>query len=256
MPVARLFRPVDFPPNTRRKVGWITGDPNRRGGRIFRMQEIVQWSELAPGALFFGQPPKVDKLHNRPIHTDLEAAKSPGELARLIEAIATHQDREAFVALFDHFAPRIKGLLMRSNTPAPAAEELAQEALLTVWRKAAQFDRERASASAWIFTIARNLRIDGVRREQRGQRLEFEAGESADQPTPPDTLLLASERDRRVHAALAQLSDEQMKVVRLSFFDGKPHANIAAELELPLGTVKSRIRLAMNRLRELLGDMT
>lgn len=183
-------------------------------------------------------------------------ARSPADLARLIEAVAARQDRDAFAVLFDHFAPRIKAFLMRSNLPAAGAEELAQEALLIVWRKAAQFDRTRAGASSWIFTIARNLRIDSARRELRGKVLDLEAGEDMEQPTPPDADLLASERDGRVRAALEHLSDEQLRVVRLSFFEGKAHGDIAAELELPLGTVKSRIRLAMNRLRELLGDLT
>jgi RNA polymerase sigma-70 factor (ECF subfamily) len=181
--------------------------------------------------------------------------QNPADLARLIEAVAG-QDRDAFALLFDHYAPRIKAFLMRSNTPAAAAEELAQDALLTVWRKAAQFDRSRASASAWVFTIARNLRIDVVRREQRGKILDLEMSEELEPPPQPDAELAASERDQRVRAALAHLSNDQMRVVRLSFFEGKPHADIATELQLPLGTVKSRIRLAMNRLRELLGDLT
>lgn len=202
-----------------------------------------------------GLAPEAGQLHDRPMPTDLEA-KTPAELARLIEAVAARQDRDAFAALFDHFAPRIKAFLMRSNLPAAGAEELAQEALLIVWRKASQFDRDRAGASSWIFTIARNLRIDSARREQRGKVLDLEANEDAEPPLPPDAELLASERDRRVRDALEHLSDEQLRVVRLSFFEGKAHGDIAAELELPLGTVKSRIRLAMNRLRELLGDLT
>jgi RNA polymerase sigma-70 factor (ECF subfamily) len=177
-------------------------------------------------------------------------------LARLIEAVANGQDRDAFGALFDHFAPRIKAFLMRTNLPAAGAEELAQEALLIVWRKAAKFDRDRAGASSWIFTIARNLRIDNARRDMRGKVLDREANEDAEQPTPPEAELLAAEREQRVRAALKNLSDEQLRVVRLSFFEGKAHGDIAAELDLPLGTVKSRIRLAMNRLRDLLGDLT
>ena len=196
-------------------------------------------------------------LTDKPISmpTAVKGAKSSAELAALIEAVAADQDREAFAALFDYFAPRIKGFLIRANTPPPAAEELAQEAMLTVWRKAAQFDRSRAGASAWIFTIARNLRIDVARRDQRA-RLLLEAEDDLEPPAPPDALLLAGERESRVQAALQALSDDQMRVVRLSFFEGKPHADIASELELPLGTVKSRIRLAMNRMRELLGDLT
>lgn len=178
------------------------------------------------------------------------------DLARLIEAVAADRDREAFTALFDYFAPQIKAVLMRSNTPPAAAEELAQDAMLTVWRKAAQFDRTRAGASAWIFTIARNLRIDAARREQRGKVLDLESSEFLEPPSQPDEEFDAGEREQRVRAALTDLTDDQIKVVRLSFFEGKAHGDIARELELPLGTVKSRIRLAMNRLRDLLGDLT
>jgi RNA polymerase sigma-70 factor, ECF subfamily len=188
--------------------------------------------------------------------SDSKEVKSPADLARLIEAIAARQDRDAFVLLFDHFAPRIKGFLMRGNTTSGLAEELAQDALLIVWRKASQFDSSRAGASAWIFTIARNLRIDVARRDQRAKLLDMQADENLEQPAPPDAELLASELEQRVRSALRHLPDDQMRVVRLSFFEGKAHAEIATELELPLGTVKSRIRLAMNRLRELLGDMT
>jgi RNA polymerase sigma-70 factor (ECF subfamily) len=220
------------------------------------MQAFNQTHSMKTGVSTPGRLAKVDQLQDRSISIALNGAPTPAELASLIEAIAAHQDREAFAALFGYFAPRIKGFLIRSNTPPTAAEELAQEALLTVWRKAEQFDRSRAGASAWIFTIARNLRIDVARREQRGRLLDLEATEEADPPTPPDAMLLTGEREQRVHAALGHLSPDQLRVVRLSFFEGKPHADIAIELELPLGTVKSRIRLAMNRLRELLGDLT
>ena len=218
------------------------------------MQAQAQDIGLIKAALPAGLLAKADRLHDRP--TQIDAVKSPAELARLIEAVAARQDRAAFAALFDHFAPRIKAFLMRGNTPAAAAEELAQEALLTVWRKASQFDRQRAGASSWIFAIARNLRIDSARREMRGKVLDLEANEDAEPLAPPDAELLASEREQRVRAALVHLTDEQLRVVRLSFFDGKAHGDIAAELELPLGTVKSRIRLAMNRLRDVLGDLT
>jgi RNA polymerase sigma-70 factor (ECF subfamily) len=191
-----------------------------------------------------------------PVRTGAKDAMSAADMARLIEVVAADRDRAAFTALFDHFAPRIKGFLMRSGTPAAAAEELAQDAMLTVWRKAAQFDRTRAGASAWIFTIARNLRIDVARRELRGKVLELESSEALEPPARPDDEYDTGEREQRVRDALAHLSDDQIRVVRLSFFEGKAHGDIALELELPLGTVKSRIRLAMNRLRDLLGDLT
>lgn len=217
--------------------------------------------DLEGGALPPGHLAKVGTLQDRPKHdggksATLNAARTPVELADLIDAIAADRDRAAFAVLFDHFAPRIKGFLMRSHTPPAGAEELAQEALLMVWRKAEQYDRNKAGASAWVFTIARNLRIDMARREQRGRLLDLEATDEAEPTALPDAMLLAGEREQRVHAALTHLSDDQLSVVRLSFFEGKAHADIASELKLPLGTVKSRIRLAMNRLRELLGDLT
>jgi RNA polymerase sigma-70 factor (ECF subfamily) len=199
---------------------------------------------------------KMDALPIMSLPPAAQEGRSSADLARLIEAVAGARDREAFTVLFDYFAPRIKALLMRSNTPAAAAEELAQEAMLTVWRKAAQFDRAKAGAAAWIFTIARNLRIDVARREQRAKVLDLEAGDDLPPPAQPDDEYDAGEREQRVRAALVHLSDDQLRVVRLSFFEGKAHGDIAAELELPLGTVKSRIRLAMSRLRELLGDLT
>ena len=218
------------------------------------MQEDGPRNDLQSGVVPPHQLAKVGPLNDR--QTLPNAAKTSAELAGLIEAIAADRNREAFATLFYYFAPRIKGFLTRSNTPPAAAEELAQEALLIVWRKAEQYDRNKAGASAWIFTIARNLRIDVARREQRSRLLDLDSTDEADPPAQPDTMLLTGERHQRVHAALKHLSDDQLRVVRLSFFEGKAHADISSELKLPLGTVKSRIRLAMNRLRELLGDLT
>jgi RNA polymerase sigma-70 factor, ECF subfamily len=175
--------------------------------------------------------------------------------AEWIKAIALRQDRAAFASLFEFFAPRIKAMLMRSGAAADAAEDVAQEALLMVWRKAAYFNAERASPAAWIFTIARNLRVDRLRIDKRAALyapLEMVEPES---PGGPDEILTASERDDRVRVALEQLSQEQIRVVQLSFFEGRAHGDIAALLNLPLGTVKSRIRLAMTRLRNLLGEL-
>ena len=172
----------------------------------------------------------------------------------LIVAVAQAQDRSAFSALFEHFAPRVKSYLVRSGATPGAAEELAQETLLAVWRKAAFFDPARGSASTWIFTIARNLRSDALRRERHPEALAREL----DEPVPPrqaDALLAASQREARVREALGTLSPEQAAVVRLSFFDEKAHAAIADELRLPLGTVKSRLRLAMHHLRTRLGEL-
>lgn len=230
-------------------------DPNRASRRILSMQAVDQ-RYVAEGATHSRRYFGMGLSETMGMTTGTYEITCPADLARLIEAVAAEHDRAAFTALFDYFAPRIKAVLMRSNTPPAAAEELAQDAMLTVWRKAALFDRTRAGASAWIFTIARNLRIDVARREQRGKVLELESSESLEPPQQPDEEFDTSEREQRVRAALTNLTDDQIKVVRLSFFEGKAHGDIARELELPLGTVKSRIRLAMNRLRDLLGDLT
>ncbi|MFS8037467.1 sigma-70 family RNA polymerase sigma factor [Xanthobacter sp. AM11] len=177
------------------------------------------------------------------------------DMSALIVAIARHADRQAFARLFRHFAPRVKSFLIRGGLPANAAEELAQETLFAVWRKAAYFDPSRAAASTWIFTIARNLSIDLKRRERYGDTASAAAQEEEVDETSGETILITAERDARVRAALAKLSQEQAMIVRLSFFQEKPHSQIAQELGIPLGTAKSRVRLALSRLRTLLEDL-
>src|SRR5580658_155202 len=174
--------------------------------------------------------------------------------ADMIDAIAAHADRDAFAALFNHFAPRVKSYMLRLGAEPQLAEELAQETMLAVWRKAAAFDRAKAAPSTWIFTIARNLRIDAARRAGRTEPLDERNEEVDDDPTPYDALA-AAQSEGRIREALLALPPEQAEVVRLSFFSDKPHSEIAEELMLPLGTVKSRLRLAMGRLRDLLGDL-
>jgi RNA polymerase sigma-70 factor, ECF subfamily len=172
---------------------------------------------------------------------------------RLILAIAVRADRAAFTSLFLHFAPRVKAYLVRRGLDGPVAEELAQEAMLTVWRRAAQFDPARAGAAAWIFAIARNLRIDAARRTRFDLLVPDPADAPADTPAA-DAVLMAETRGARIGTAIATLPAEQAEVVRLAFFDDRPHADIERVLGIPLGTVKSRIRLAMSRLRKLLED--
>jgi RNA polymerase sigma-70 factor (ECF subfamily) len=215
------------------------------------MQAVYQQFGGFPEALRLWRLPGQYKPYARPMRSDLTPTEPRADFSGLIEAIAARQDRNAFAALFDHFAPRIKSFLMRSGMPSGPAEELAQDALLMVWRKAAQFDRARAGAAAWIYTIARNLRIDSIRHERRSVPVD-DPSEAPDLPPQPDCAILAQEREQRVRAAMKTLSNEQVEVVRLSFFEGKAHGDIAQTLGLPLGTVKSRLRLAMKRLRELL----
>ena len=178
---------------------------------------------------------------------------SPDEAADLIEAIAARQDRAAFASLFRHYAPRVKAFIMRGGTDAETAQEVAQEALIMVWRKAASFDRSRASAATWIFTIARNKRIDLLRRSAR-PAIETEdwLAVFAPEDDDADKSVLAGQTYTRVKELLGDLSADQLVVIQKAFFEDKTHTVIAEELKLPLGTVKSRIRLALGRLREAL----
>jgi RNA polymerase sigma-70 factor (ECF subfamily) len=173
---------------------------------------------------------------------------------RQIEAIATRRDRASFNALFQHFAPRVKTFMLRSGASEAMAEEIAQETMLTVWRKADLFVSGSHGAAAWIFTIARNLRIDVVRREQRGSasdRVNDNDNTRVVELTP-EAQFAAAQSEENVREAMAQLSDEQMHVIELFFFEEKTHSEIAEHLKIPLGTVKSRLRLAIARLRALL----
>jgi RNA polymerase sigma-70 factor (ECF subfamily) len=185
--------------------------------------------------------------------TDAAATTAAG-FADLIGRVAAHGDRAAFASLFDHFAPRVKSYMLRLGAEPRQAEELAQETLLTVWRKAAAFDRAKAAPSTWIFTIARNLRIDAARRARHAEPLE-DPSDAPDAEPAPDAVLAAAQSEGLIRNALGKLPPEQAEVVRLSFFSDKPHSEIAEQLNLPLGTVKSRLRLAMGRLRDLLGDL-
>ena len=189
--------------------------------------------------------------------TDDDLAKAGKHWGHLIRTIAVRQDRSSFAALFSHFAPRIKTFMQRSGASEARAEELAQETMLTIWRKAALFNPDSASAATWIFTIARNLRIDAFRREHRGGMTEISDVEiefKVDDSPLPDASLASAQTEQRVRAALQTLSDDQMRVIELSFFDEKAHGEIAKILNIPLGTVKSRLRLALKKLRNSLGQ--
>lgn len=175
-------------------------------------------------------------------------------LAEWMRRLAEHQDRDAFAALFEYFAPRIKAYMMRSGSDDVSAEEFAQEAMLMVWRRAASFDPAQASVATWVFTIARNKRIDAFRRNNRPEL------------DPDDPLLLPAaepmqddklEEDQTadaIRSAMADLPAEQVRMLKMAFYEDKAHSEIAEETGLPLGTVKSRLRLAMGKLRTILGE--
>lgn len=175
--------------------------------------------------------------------------------AALVLRIAQQQDRTALASLFGLYGPRVKSMMLKLGAGDALAEDLVQETFLMVWRKAALYSRERGAASTWIFTIARNLRIDQLRRQSNKPYVDLEKVELASQVPIGNALLEQQQVVERVTVALAALPEDQREVVRLSFIHDMPHARIAETVGIPLGTVKSRIRLAYERLRPMLEDL-
>lgn len=164
-----------------------------------------------------------------------------------IERIKSHRDQTAFARLFRHFAPRVKAFLMKSGADASLAEECTQEVMATLWHKAHLFDPARASVATWVFTIARNRRIDALRKQRRPEPEDLPWGPEPD-AAQEDALALQQESER-LGAALRQLPAKQRDLIERAYFGDLSHSEIAAETGLPLGTIKSRIRLALERLR-------
>lgn len=177
------------------------------------------------------------------------SAADRDRFADLMELVAARQDKAAFSQLFAYYGPRVKSYLLRLGADDGQAEELAQEVMVTVWRKAHLFDRRQASVSTWLFRIARNRRIDAIRRTRKPQL------------DPNDPLLLPAaaadateaieqqDRERVVRDAMQDLPEEQKALLRQAFYDGLSHREIAEQSGTPLGTVKSRMRLAFQKLR-------
>ncbi len=167
--------------------------------------------------------------------------------AALMLRVRDAQDKVAFAALFRHFAPRIKAFLMKSGASATLAEECAQDVMATLWQKAGQFDPTRASVATWVFTIARNRRIDALRRTRRPEPEDLTWGPEAE-PDQADVYEMVQE-NQRLGAALAALPEKQRALIERAYYGDLSHSEIAHETGLPLGTIKSRIRLALERLR-------
>jgi RNA polymerase sigma factor (sigma-70 family) len=167
--------------------------------------------------------------------------------AALVMRVRDDQDKAAFAALFRHFAPRVKGFLMKSGAGDTLAEECAQDVMATLWQKAHLFDPTRASVATWVFTIARNRRIDALRKSRRPEPEDLPWGP---EPEPDQAEALEMQQDtERLGAALAQLPQKQRALIERAYYGDLSHSEIAAETGLPLGTIKSRIRLALERLR-------
>ncbi|SFK25780.1 RNA polymerase sigma-70 factor, ECF subfamily [Pseudovibrio ascidiaceicola] len=175
------------------------------------------------------------------------------DLSALLQSLGRERSREIFRQLFEFFAPRLKTYFLKGGATSELSEELVQETFVIVWRKAEMFDSRKASASTWIYTIARNLRIDRFRKERRYlyKDDQFFANELVGEETQLDDHY-QSQLSERVKKALPLLPAEQSTIIKLAFYEDASHSKIAQYLELPLGTVKSRMRLALARLRKLL----
>ncbi len=174
-------------------------------------------------------------------------AEDATDWAGLLIRVRDRQDKAAFAQLFRHFAPRVKGFLMKSGAGAALAEECAQDVMATLWQKAHLFDPARASVSTWVYTIARNKRIDALRKDRRAEPEELDWGP---EPEPDQAEAMEAQQDtERLGQALAQLPAKQRALIERSFYGELSHSEIAAETGLPLGTIKSRIRLALDKLR-------
>ena len=170
-----------------------------------------------------------------------------GEWVGHVRRIQMDRDQSAFAELFRHFAPRVKAFLLKSGASETLAEEVTQEVMATLWHKAHLFDPSRASVATWIFTIARNRKIDVIRKTRRPEPEDLPWGPESE-PDQEEALALQQEQDK-LGEALRRLPEKQRELVEKAYFGELSHSEIAAQTGLPLGTIKSRIRLALERLR-------
>jgi RNA polymerase sigma-70 factor, ECF subfamily len=182
---------------------------------------------------------------------DVEKSRSGGDVL-LLQRIAVSRDRAAFAQLFDSYAPRVKSFMMRKGANPDQAEDLVQETMITVWSKAGLYASDRGGVSTWIFTIARNLRIDRLRREKSNMFTDLDDYDAESLDIAQDDAMGRNQEDAQVARALAQIPPEQRELLILSYVEDLPQSEIATRLQIPLGTVKSRMRLAYNRMRKLL----
>lgn len=175
---------------------------------------------------------------------------------RLMQRVAQNLDREAFGELFDKLAPRLKSFMMRKGTSAELAEDLVQEAMILIWTKAGLYDPTKGSVMGWVYTLSRNLRIDRLRRDSTMALTAIDDYDAASDDPGGEEVLLRKQEDLHVTEALKDIPAEQREVLLMSYVEDMPQTEIAERLKLPLGTVKSRMRLAYNRLRKHLETVT
>lgn len=179
-----------------------------------------------------------------------KSGESGLDLEGLLYDVGQNKSKESFVQLFEYFAPRIKSFLLKGGANDALADELAQETMLNVWNKAESYDPAKSAASTWIFTIARNKRIDALRKfKTHDVDIDLLPALEDESAVTPNQSLIEQQEIERIHGALQTLPEDQADLIRKSFYEDKSHSEIAEETGIPLGTVKSRIRLALERLR-------
>ena len=190
-------------------------------------------------------------MKTRNIKADAFNADTDDDLTLCVELVGKNQDKLAFNSIFRYFAPRLKSFLVKAGSTDSQAEEVIQEVMIAVWTKSSTYDSNKSSVSTWIYTIARNKRIDKIRKEKRHYLSESDEGLEIPVDSTQEKEIFSSQVSNSLKKYMTNLPEEQSKLLKLSYFYNKTHADISAELKIPLGTVKSRIRLALTKMRHL-----
>ena len=190
-------------------------------------------------------------MKTRNIKADTFSNNTDDDLTLCIELIGKNQDKLAFNSIFRYFAPRLKSFLVKAGSTDSQAEEVIQEVMIAVWTKSSTYDSNKSSVSTWIYTIARNKRIDKIRKEKRHYLSESDEGLEIPIDSTQENEIFSAQVSNSLKKYMLNLPEEQSKLLKLSYFYNKTHADISEELKIPLGTVKSRIRLALTKMRHL-----
>ena len=190
-------------------------------------------------------------MKTRNLNADTLSINTDDDLTLSVELVGKNQDKLAFNNIFRYFAPRLKSFLVKAGSTDTQAEEVIQEVMIAVWTKSSTYDSNKSSVSTWIYTIARNKRIDKIRKEKRHYLSESDEGLEIPVDSTQEKEIFASQVSNSLKKYMSNLPEEQSKLLKLSYFYNKTHADISSELKIPLGTVKSRIRLALTKMRHL-----
>ena len=193
----------------------------------------------------------ITAMKTRNIKADTFSANTDDDLTLCVELVGKNQDKLAFNSIFRYFAPRLKSFLVKAGSTDSQAEEVIQEVMIAVWTKSSTYDSNKSSVSTWIYTIARNKRIDKIRKEKRHYLSESDEGLEIPVDSTQEKEIFSAQVSNSLKKYMANLPEEQSKLLKLSYFYNKTHADISTELKIPLGTVKSRIRLALTKMRHL-----